>query len=99
MKGCKEEGEFYTKGNGGIDRQLDQLKVIGIEVVVGLAGSVSNMVDGLAGALPDGMTLRDAVLQPVLAIPDIILRDGELGVPSIIDDTFGMIQCPVLSWG
>ena len=38
------------------------------------------MVDGLAGALPDGMTLRDAVLQPVLAIPDIILRDGELGV-------------------
>ena len=99
MKGCQEEGAFYTKGNGGIDRQLDQLKVIGIEVVVGLAGSVSNMVDGLAATLPDGMTLRDPVLAPVLAIPDIILRPGELGVPSIIDDTISMVQCPVLSRG
>ena len=44
LKGCKEEGELYLKGNGGIDRQLDQLKDIAIEVAVGLADTVGKQV-------------------------------------------------------
>jgi hypothetical protein len=76
LKGCKEEGELYLKGNGapfdrhcpsihliprpsgGIDRQLDQLKDIAIEVAVGLADTVGKQVLAAAPAVEHRGTAR-----------------------------------------